>query len=79
MLVSVTFLTPIVAEPWPGGTNHWSVKSDGERGVECVDKGTHMLVMWTSKSDVWKGRKCRVKVPLTNIAQTFEVDDAEKP
>jgi hypothetical protein len=76
MMVSVSFQTPIIAEPWPGGTNAWEVTRDGGNGVECIDKGTHILIQWTAKgTSKWAGRKCRVKVPLTNISQVFEVDD----
>jgi hypothetical protein len=78
MLISVNFQTPIVAEPWEGGTESWSIIKNGPDSrfpVTCEDKGTHIRLSWVSRSPnpVFKGKTCHIKVPLTNISQTFEV------
>lgn len=78
MIISVSFLRPITCEIAPGGLDTWSAKDHGEKGIECIDKGTHMLITWAGKSPTFKGKRCRIKVPLTNIAQLFEVEDEPK-
>lgn len=82
MLIAVKFHNPITAEPFPGGTEDWSHKKHVESSrqpVTCEDKGTHMLLSWTGSSGgAFAGRKCRIRVPLTNISSVFEVDD-DKP
>lgn len=82
MLVTVTFLKPIITEAWPEGREVWRAQVDAgpesRFPVQCEDKGTHMLLTWTGRADKFKGKRCKVKVPLTNIAQVFEVEDEAK-
>jgi hypothetical protein len=82
MIIAVTFLKPITTEPWPEGRETWRASDDAGPSsrfpIACEDKGTHMLLTWTGRSEKFKGKACRVKVPLTNIAQVFEVVDEPK-
>lgn len=81
-LMLVKFNTPITGEPWPGGTETWSAKEHGQTAkvpVTCEDKGTHMLLSWQGGgTGAFAGKRCRIKVPLTNIAHVFEVDEGEE-
>ncbi len=74
----VKFHTPIDA--WePGGTEDWSITKygpDSRTPVEVVDKGNSLHFTWIAKTaNKHAGKTCRARVPLTNIACVYEIDD----
>lgn len=76
----IKFHTPITAEWAPGGTEDWSVTThqgpDARHIVDAIDKGNSIHLVWVSKSSgKHAGKTCRIRVPLTNIASVFEIDD----
>lgn len=73
MITSVTFHVPVVFVSV--GTEHWSLvdsQLNGKScsGVTCTDKSTHMLFTVEVR-----GKRRRIRVPLTNIAQVTEEDE----
>lgn len=82
MILSVNFQHSITAlEPWPGGIDWWSAEDDVTKSwnLTCTEKGNALIFEWTSRSQKHKGRRKRLRVPLTNIASVLELEDAPAP
>lgn len=78
----VKFHSSVTAEWCPGGTEDWSSTKHGVESrvpVAVEDKGNSLHFTWTSPGPgKHAGKLCRLRVPLTNIAAVFEVDEGKE-
>lgn len=81
MIVAVYFHRSIDAFEHNNGNpvDEWILANARVRdyGVTCTEKGNAYLFEWISRADRTKGKRKRVKVPLTNVSAVLEVEDVE--
>jgi hypothetical protein len=84
VIISVNFIEPINGGPFAGGVDSWSrlkhLTEARELPVECAKTPSGVVLTWTPRLGGLAGRLHTLTVPLANIAQMLEVEDAaEKP
>lgn len=81
MIAAVYFHRAITAFEHKNGTpvDEWIAadKQVQEYGVTCAEKGNAYVFEWLSRADRTKGKRKRIRVPLTNVSAVMEVEEVE--
>lgn len=77
MIIAVYFHNQVTAFEHRTPCDEWIIGDQTVQnyGVTCTDKGNALVFEWDSKLEKIRGRRKRLRVPLTNVRCVLELDD----